>query len=204
MELDYSKSKIVFNRELSNLDELVLQFCGILHRLDIKYVIISGYIAILFGRSRNTEDVDLFIERIDEKKMVEWWNELGKEGFECINVSTPGEVLDYLNDHTSIRFAEAGKIRPNFEVKFPWTKYNHYSINHPVAVEVMGRHLITSEIELQIAFKLYLGSEKDFEDAKHLYVVFKEQLDHNLLHYHITELNVMRQAERILYATRAP
>ena len=54
-----------------------------MHRLDIRYVIISGYIAILFGRSRNTEDVDLFIEKIDEKKMSEWWGALEKEGFEC-------------------------------------------------------------------------------------------------------------------------
>ena len=199
MELDYSKNKIVFNRELSELDKLVLRFVKIMHRLDIKYVIISGYIAILFGRSRNTEDVDLFIEKISESKMKEWWGELEKEGFECINVSSPIEAMDYLNAHTSIRFAEKGLIRPNFEIKFPWTQYNHYSINHPVEVEWRNEKLNTSEIELQIAFKLYLGSEKDFEDAKHLYIIFKEQLNIGLLNYHVQELNVEKQAEKILW-----
>lgn len=34
-------------------------------------------------------------------------------------------------------------------------------------------------LELQIAYKLYLGSEKDFEDVRYLYQEFKEKLDKN-------------------------
>ena len=59
--------------------------------------------------------------------------------------------------------------------------------------------LNTSEIELQIAFKLKLGSEKDFEDARHLYKVFKGQLNNSLLAAHIAELGVGKEAERILW-----
>jgi len=33
-----------------------------------------------------------------------------------------------------------------------------------------------STSELQIPFKLYLGSEKDYEDARYLYQEFKEKL----------------------------
>jgi hypothetical protein len=59
--------------------------------------------------------------------------------------------------------------------------------------------LITSEIEMQIAFKLKLGSEKDFEDARHLYKVFKEHLNMNKLKSHISELGVEKEAEETLW-----
>ena len=55
------------------------------------------------------------------------------------------------------------------------------------------------ELELQIAFKLKLGSEKDFEDCRHLYNVFKEYLNISLLKKHISELKVENEAERILW-----
>ncbi len=200
MEFEYSKKKIIFNRELSNLDELVLRFCAILHRLNIKYVIISGYIAILFGRARNTIDVDLFIEKMSEEKMNVFWVELEKEGFECINAFSPADAIESLNENVAIRLSEKGKPEPNFELKFPTkSRYNAYSLEKRVLVLLNGRELYTSEIELQIAYKLYLGSEKDYEDARHLFKIFKEHLDMNLLSYHIHELNMSKQAEKVLW-----
>ncbi|MFH1663751.1 MAG: hypothetical protein ABH986_02995 [archaeon] len=200
MEFEFSGNKIEFERELSNLDKLVIKFTKILYRLKIDYVIISGYIAILFGRSRNTEDVDLFIEEMPLKKFLRFWNELSIEGFECLNTSNPKEAYsDYLKEKLAVRFAVKGTFIPNFELKFPKTKYNIYSLNNKIEVTLNKEKLMTSEIELQIAFKLSLGSEKDFEDARHLYKVFKEHLDINLLKRQINELKVEKQAEKILW-----
>lgn len=200
MEFEYKRNKIVFNRELSNLDKLVLKFVRILDKEKVEYVIISGYIAILFGRSRGTEDVDLFIEEMPFARFESFWKALEKEGFECINVFSPKEAYkEFLKDKTSIRFAEKGDFIPNFELKFPQTKYNQYSMKHKIKVLLNNVRLNTSEIELQIAFKLNLGSDKDFEDARHLYKVFKEFLDINLLKTQIKELNVENEAEKILW-----
>jgi hypothetical protein len=199
MEFNYSTNKIIFNRELSNLDILVLRFVKTLHKLNIRYVIISGYIAILFGRARNTIDVDLFIEKIDRKKMEEWWDELEKEGFDCINAFSSGDASSSLNENVAIRFCAKGKPEPNFEIKFPTkSKYNEYSLEKRVIVLLNGETLYTSEIELQIAYKVFLGSEKDYEDARHLFALFKNKVDMNLLWYHIRELDVEKQAKRIL------
>ena len=49
--------EIKLNKELNKLDKFVIDFCKLLDR----YVIVSGYVSILFGRSRSTEDVDLLI-----------------------------------------------------------------------------------------------------------------------------------------------
>jgi len=200
MKLEFSKGRIVFNRELSELDKLVLKFVKILDNAKIDYVIISGYIAILFGRSRNTEDVDLFIEEMPLGKFKAFWELLDKEGFECINESSPEKGHnDYLKEKLALRFAIKGTFEPNFELKFPKSKYNDYSLKNKVEVLLNNEKLMTSEIELQIAFKLKLGGDKDFEDARHLYKVFKEHLNQNLLVKQIAELNVEKEAEAVLW-----
>ena len=117
-----------------------------------------------------------------------------------MNTSSIEEAYNgYLNEKLAVRFAEKGMIQPNFELKFPKTKYNEYSLKNKVEVILNGEKLNTSEIELQIAFKLNLGSDKDFEDARHLYKVLKEHLDINLLKRQINELKVGKQAEKILW-----
>jgi hypothetical protein len=135
-----------------------------------------------------------------ELKFERFWKALDKKGFECIHVSKPKEAYEeFLLNKTSIRFAEKGNFQPNFELKFPHSKENFYSINNKLIVILNGQELITSEIEMQIAFKLKLGSEKDFEDARHLYKVFKEHLNMNKLKSHISELGVEKEAEEALW-----
>ncbi len=200
MEFEFRGNRIIFERELSNLDRLVVKFTHILDRLGVDYIIISGYIAILFGRSRNTEDVDLFIEEMPLEKFRELWSGLDKEGFECINASKPESAYnDYLKDKIALRFAAKGTFEPNFELKFPKSKYNVYSLENKREVLLNNERIMTSELELQVAYKLYLGSEKDFEDARHLYRVFKDKLNMGLLMKHIAELRVEKQAEVALW-----
>ncbi|MDD5162841.1 MAG: nucleotidyltransferase [Candidatus ainarchaeum sp.] len=191
MELEFKKNRIFLERELSNLDKLVVRFTKILHRLGIDYVIISGYIAILFGRSRHTEDVDLFIEEMPFEKFRQFWQELDKEGFECMNTSNVEEAYtDYLKEMLALRFSEKGMIQPNFELKFPKTDLNQYSLKNKIIVEIGKEKLNTSKIELQIAFKLYLGSDKDIEDAVHLWEMFKGSLNMELFNGFTKRLKV--------------
>jgi hypothetical protein len=134
------------------------------------------------------------------EKFESFWKALDKNGFECIHVCEPKEAYEeFLLNKTSIRFAEKGDFQPNFELKFPHSKYNHYSLQHKIKVLLNKSQLNTSEIELQIAFKLNLGSDKDFEDARHLYKVFKEVIDIELLKHQVKELNVEKEAEKILW-----
>lgn len=200
MEFEFKKGVLKFERELSNLDKLVLKFTHILNKQKIDYVLISGYVAILFGRSRNTEDIDLFIEKMPLQKFLTFWNAVYEDSFECINESNPVDAYNYyLNDGLALRFALKGTFIWNFEVKFPKTKSDFYSLEHKIVVEFNGEQIVTSELELQIAYKLYLGSDKDFEDARHLYNVFKAHLGINLLTRHISEFKMEKQAERILW-----
>ena len=67
---------------------------------------VSGYVPILFGRSRATEDVDIFIEEISKYKFLEFLMELEKNGWWCINTENSEEIFSYLNSNLAVRFAD--------------------------------------------------------------------------------------------------
>ena len=177
MQIKYSKSVIEFEKELNPLDRFVIDFCSILNKSKIKYVLIAGYISILFGRSRSSEDVDIFIEDIGFKKFESLWNNLSVN-FYCLNAQNAKYAYsNYLKNNYAIRFSNKGSVIPNMELSFPKGIFGEISLNDKIKVIVNKNELYISPLELQIAFKLYLGSEKDIEDAKHLYIVFRNNLD---------------------------
>ncbi|MEM3460251.1 MAG: hypothetical protein QXO24_03435 [Candidatus Micrarchaeaceae archaeon] len=56
-----------------------------------------------------------------------------------------------------------------------------------------------SPIELQIAVKLWLGSDKDYEDARYIYNIFKAYIDVKKLNGFILELHVKKEiAKKVL------
>lgn len=183
MELNFEDNKIIFNKELNKLDNITIKFTSILNKLNIKYVLVSGYVSILFGRSRSSEDIDILIEKLDFESFKKLWVELVK-CFECIiTESCENAYKEYLIEGNSIRFSEKEMYVPNVEIKFP-NKLNDLdlvSLNERKEVVLNGNLMFISPIELQIAFKFYLGSDKDLEDAFHLYSIFKETLDKELL-----------------------
>ena len=166
MDIDYKKDKISLKKELNALDALTLEFCSLLNELNIKYVVISGYVAILFGRSRASEDIDIIAEKVSKETFRKLWASAA-EKFECINTSVCEDAFsEYLEEGSAIRFSRKGQFIPNVEFKFQKNEVDRWSI---------------SSLELQISFKLYLGTEKDIEDAKHLYEVFKDKLNPALI-----------------------
>lgn len=196
MEMEFSKGKIIFDRELSDLDNFVIDFVDILNSVKIKYVIVSGYVSILFGRSRATEDIDIFIEPLSRTKFEEFMARIEEEGMWALNSSEKEELSSMLSDGLAIRIAERGKAIPNFEIKFPKKDTDFLSLNNPIKVVIKDNEILISPIEIQLAYKLYLGSEKDIEDAVHIYQIFKENLDRNLLNSMIQKLKVDDKAEK--------
>jgi len=197
MDIEFN-DKIRFKKEFNSLDNFVLDFISILDELKIRYVLISGYVSILFGRSRSSEDIDIIIERLDLQKFKELWNKLS-ESFECINAGNAEQAYnEYLLTHHAIRFAKIKKFIPNMEVKFPKIELESWALSNKKEVTVNNKILFISPIELQISFKLYLGSEKDIEDAKYLYELFKEKLDLELLYEFNRKLKIVEVFNKYL------
>ncbi len=188
MKYDKEEKSVILDREINKLDRFVLDFIDILEK-HTDYVVVSGYVSILFGRSRATEDIDLLVPEINEREFQRLWEKIYGNGFECINTSKEKEAIDMLKEH-AIRFARTGQPLPNIEFKKIKNDLDKYSFKNKIKVILNKGKLYISPFEMQIAYKLFLGSEKDLEDAKHLYDIFKEKLNKEELVYLIDKLNV--------------
>lgn len=176
MEYNQDKKEIKIEREINNLDKFVIDFVNLLE----DYVIVSGYVSILTGRSRATEDVDLLIPEMSFEKFEFLWEKIYSNNFECINTSDVKEAFDSLKEY-AIRFSRKNNPLPNMEFKIISTKIHKYSFENRMKCYIQNNLLFISPLEMQIAYKLYLGSEKDIEDAVHLYELFNEKINENEL-----------------------
>ncbi len=181
MEYKLEHGTLRLDKVLSDLDKLVLDFVSVLVDSKIRYVIISGYVAIFFGRSRTTEDTDVFVEKMGRKKFNAFYSKLIGNGYWVINAANEAEAFDLLMDSLAIRAAKKDKVVPNFEIKLPKKDTDFFSLDNAMKVVVNGKTLLMSPFEMQIPFKLWLGSEKDIEDAVHLYTLFNDRLDKRLM-----------------------
>jgi hypothetical protein len=194
MKYNKDKREIILERKLNKLDGFVLNFTKLLD----KYVVVSGYVSILFGRSRATEDVDLLVPKLNEQEFDKLWKSLLEKGFECINTSKPEEAFEMLKEH-AIRFAEKGRPTPNIEFKIMKMDLEKYAYENRIKVILNTGVLFISPLELQIGYKLFLAAEgpdeelqadKDIEDARYLYRLFKEKLNKEEFLIFVNKLNV--------------
>ena len=191
MELKYNKKTLsIKNKVITKLDKFVINFTDILKKY-CNYVIISGYVPILFGRTRGTEDVDVFIERIDKKKFVSFYNDLVSNNYYFLNPENENGLYEMLEEKLGIRAAKKDTIVPNIEMKFIKDEIDSFTLKNHVNVNLNKKfNFFISPIEIEIPYKLYLGSEKDIEDALYLWEIFQGKLDKKLVNRFMNELNV--------------
>jgi hypothetical protein len=191
LKIEVANARIRLVKELNDLDELVIDFVKILDRNKIKYVLVSGYVSILFGRSRSSEDIDIIVKKIRKRRFSVLWKELSKKRFDCIVPDNFESAYDkYLMNHTSIRFSRKDRPIPNIKFMFPKAEdLDNWVLKNGKQVRLNRQVLKISPIELQIAYKLFLGSEKDIEDARHLYQLFKDNLNQKLLTQFLLKLD---------------
>lgn len=117
---------------------------------------------------------------MDFTQFNELWTKISKK-FECLNTSDVKDAYKrYLSKGISLRFSRKDSYIPNIEFKFPKLEIDFWTLEKRIKVTLNDYQLFISPLELQIPFKLYLGSQKDIEDARHLYKLFKDYLNKKL------------------------
>lgn len=193
--MELSDGTLTVSRELSELDKDVLEFTQLLDACDVDYVIVSGYVAILTGRSRSTEDIDIILESLSETETEQLVTELKNKGYWGMAMPLD-EMHSMLSEGSRLRIAEKGEMYPNFETWFVSNDVEREALSNPLTVNFDEGQIEISPLELQIAYKLRLAqaadslSGKDFEDALHLYLTFEERFNTEQLEAYVTELGV--------------
>jgi len=176
------KITIKLDKAANDLDKLVIRFITILKK-HTDYVIVSGYVAILLGRSRTTEDVDVFIREMEKDNFLAFYHDLQNNGFWCLNGEDADELYTYLKGGLAVRFALESQTTPNFEVKFARKILDREAFNDVHTVITTIGLVKISSLERQIAFKKYfLKSDKDIEDASHIEKIFKGEIDNKRIY----------------------
>ncbi len=178
------KTIYVYKHRFSPEDYVAIAFARVLEDLGIKYAVVAGYIAILFGRARRSDDIDFLAESVDEEIFLELCRELSRKEF----ILMQGDIFsensirklyrDYIVKGYGVRFMYKDIVLPNIEFKLTSTVIHKYAIGNSYRAVLNDKDIIRiSPLELQIAYKLALGSGKDIGDAVFLYALFREALD---------------------------
>ena len=73
------------------LDKFAEDFAKVVEK-HVKYIIVSGFVAIAHGMGRSTIDIDMIIEKMEKNEFVDMHNDLIKAGFECMQ-SHDGKII---------------------------------------------------------------------------------------------------------------
>jgi len=102
-----------------------------------------------------------------------------------------------LSNGDNIWIAPNEQVTPHIEVKFARDEFDHASLENAITARIGGERLPIGPLELQIAYKLYLGARTDIEDAVHLYTGFRESLSIPRLEEWVRRLDVESEYARL-------
>jgi hypothetical protein len=168
-------------REISErtiLDKFVIDFCRILET-HARYAVVSGFVAIAHGRARGTEDIDIIIEKLAPEKFEKLHRDLIKNNFVCVQSDKPDIIYqDYLSEFSSVRYTWKDRPLPEIELKFAKDELDNLQLQERRKYPLTELDIWFATIESNIAFKEeYLKSDKDLEDARHLRIIYENELD---------------------------
>jgi hypothetical protein len=194
--IEYNDGMLSVDREPTALDELAIDVSSVLTDLDIDHALVAGYVAILAGRARSTEDIDLILEPLDRRQAENLSTALESAGF--WGSTTPlSRLSEVLATGGNVHIAPEEEVVPNVELKFATDEFDRASIENAITASIGGHELTIGPLELQIAYKLYLGTQKDFEDAVHLFTMFEESLSNAQLQQWVRKLDVEDAYDRL-------
>lgn len=165
------------------LDKFAEEFCRVVDK-HVKYIVVSGFVAISHGRKRTTEDIDMIIEKMSFSDFKRLHNELDLAEFECMQSSKAEDIYDYLVRGDSVRYVRKGEdfLPPEMEMKFVKDEIDELQMRIRKKLEFTGLDLWFSSIEFNVAFKEeLLKSDKDMQDARHLRIIYRDEINENLI-----------------------
>jgi len=134
---------------VSKLYLFVIDFIKIIEKYTY-YVIISGYIFILFGRSSGTEDFYIFIEKMDFQTFKQLEDKLRQKKYWYLNTKNPLELYAMLNNIFAIRAAIQDTVIQNIEIKFTNDRIDRDSLQKHMEVKIDRDSINISPLEIQM------------------------------------------------------
>lgn len=173
---EFKEGIIILNKDMTGIDIFLRDFLKILVKHS-DYLVVSGFVSIVSGRTRGTEDIDIIFPKMEKGKFKLLFEELIKGKFWCYQGDGWEEAYSYIVDLKSIRFARVGEMFPNVEfIPFDDSKKaKKFEFEHPQLMRIGDFDFKVPPIEFEILYKeIVLAGDKDIADALHLRTFFSE------------------------------
>jgi len=150
--------------DLAKFVKLVIQS---LEESRIRYVIVGGIAAILYGRPRTTLDIDIVISQANLADITRLEQTLKKNGFSI----SDNEILEAVNQksHCSIFFKD---YVYRIEIHGVYNPLNDRCLKNRLLMKVFEQKAYVQKAEDLIIAKLIYNSQQDLEDA---FAILKRQ-----------------------------
>ncbi|MCX9082785.1 MAG: hypothetical protein OIN83_11385 [Candidatus Methanoperedens sp.] len=192
--IEFKDNEIILDKKLSINDDKILDFSEILVKNNIRYVLFSRYIPILFGNNETSEDIDILVQNISFEKFLKLWLEI-ENTYECKNTQDPIDAYNaYLKNHHVVRIVRTENQIPEFRIKIIKNEIDRFTLKYRKKVIRGDRYLFISPFEMQIPSNLSRGSPKDIEEARFLYKLSKDTLNLTLMERFLSELNIPKES----------
>jgi len=97
---------------------------------------------------------------------------------------------EYLQNGLAIRIAKKDMIIPNIEFKCAKEQLDFETLDNRLVVHLNDCRVYISPLEICIAYKFYLGSQKDIEDAVHLFCIFQDKINKKKIQSYLIQLGI--------------
>lgn len=190
IKIEFKDNEIIIDKKLSIVDDMVLDFSEILNKNNIRYVLFSKYISILFSNSGVCENIDFLIQNISFEKFLKLW--LGIENtYECKNTNDPIDAYHaYLKNHHAVILSKNECKIPEFRIKIIKNELDRLILKYRRKLIFGDRNLFISPLEIQIPYNLSRGSPEDIDEARSLYRLSKEKLNMTMMERFLSELEI--------------
>lgn len=156
----------------TQLDHIVYTFVRLVEKYT-KYVLVSGYTSILLGNERPTHDIDILVSGFTgESEFKSFLSELKKKKMKV--ATAPEKMLYNMVEKDEEPISIFTDTIWYFDFKKAKTKWDFLSIQKYILVRKGELEFKISAPEIQIPYKLYLGSDKDIKDAAFLYTKLRK------------------------------
>lgn len=192
----FTGTALEIDRAPNELDSLAIEFTRHLDAHDIQHVYVAGYTAILAGRSRATEDIDVLLAPQSESTISQLVDRLTAADLWGPAMSLE-DMYETLETGGRVWIARTDHVIPHLDVTFVADEFDRASLRNAIPARIGHAELPIGPLELAIAYKLHMGAQRDFEDALHLFSLFGETLSTDRLEHWVSALGVQNEYDRL-------
>jgi hypothetical protein len=176
-----------------DLEEFIKVVINCLAKSNIKYVIVGGLAAILYGRPRTTIDVDIIIDYTSDDEIEQLETILRENGFSL----QQNEIVDALKEqsHCSIFLADCVF---RIDLQGLYSSIDKRALDNRVSMRIFNEKTYIEKIEDVIIGKLVYGSPIDYEDIVAIAIRQKNKINLEYLHSIAKIENVEKKLQEIL------